>query len=81
MKKILLSLAAVFAAKGLMAQGQSVICSENFDNGIPSTWTQTTNATDGGLCPSRGDTIVKVFRIDNTLSLRHQSCCRNYCSE
>ena len=49
MKKILLSLAAVFAATGLMAQGQSVIYSENFDNGVPSTWTQTTNATDGGF--------------------------------
>lgn len=49
MKKILLSLAAVFAASGLMAQGQSVIYSENFDNGVPSTWTQTTNATDGGF--------------------------------
>ena len=49
MKKILLSLAALCAATGLMAQGQSVIYSENFDNGVPSTWTQTTNATDGGF--------------------------------
>ncbi|MDC1022126.1 T9SS type A sorting domain-containing protein [Schleiferiaceae bacterium] len=49
MKKILLSLAAFCAVTGLMAQGQSVIYSENFDNGVPSTWTQTTNATDGGF--------------------------------
>lgn len=61
MKKILLSLAAVFAAKGLMAQGQSVIYSENFDNGVPSTWTQTTNATDGGFLGGNSTSLSSQY--------------------
>lgn len=61
MKKILLSLAAVFAATGLMAQGQSVIYSENFDNGIPSTWTQTTNATDGGFLGGNSTSLSSQY--------------------
>ena len=77
MKKISLSLAAVFAATGLMAQGQSVIYSENFDNGIPSTWTQTTNATDGGFLVGNSTSLsaglyfinVNVDGISKTLRL------------
>ena len=61
MKKILLSLAAVFVATGLMAQGQSVIYSENFDNGIPSTWTQTTNATDGGFLGGNSTSLSSQY--------------------
>ena len=61
MKKILLSLAAVLAATGLMAQGQSVIYSENFDNGIPSTWTQTTNATDGGFLGGNSTSLSSQY--------------------
>ena len=61
MKKILLSLAAVFAATGLMAQGQSVIYSENFDNGVPSTWTQTTNATDGGFLGGNSTSLSSQY--------------------
>jgi len=61
MKKILLSLAAVFAATGLMAQGQSVIYSQNFDNGIPSTWTQTTNATDGGFLGGNSTSLSSQY--------------------
>ena len=61
MKKILLSLAAVFAATGLMAQGQSVIYSENFDNGIPPTWTQTTNATDGGFLGGNSTSLSSQY--------------------
>ena len=61
MKKILLSLAAFCAATGLMAQGQSVIYSENFDNGIPSTWTQTTNATDGGFLGGNSTSLSSQY--------------------
>ena len=61
MKKILLSLAVVFAATGLMAQGQSVIYSENFDNGVPSTWTQTTNATDGGFLGGNSTSLSSQY--------------------
>lgn len=61
MKKILLSLAAVFTATGLMAQGQSVIYSENFDNGVPSTWTQTTNATDGGFLGGNSTSLSSQY--------------------
>ena len=61
MKKILLSLAAVIAATGLMAQGQSVIYSENFDNGVPSTWTQTTNATDGGFLGGNSTSLSSQY--------------------
>lgn len=61
MKKILLSLAAIFAATGLMAQGQSVIYSENFDNGVPSTWTQTTNATDGGFLGGNSTSLSSQY--------------------
>jgi len=61
MKKILLSLAALCAATGLMAQGQSVIYSENFDNGVPSTWTQTTNATDGGFLGGNSTSLSSQY--------------------
>ncbi|MBT3647840.1 MAG: Omp28-related outer membrane protein [Flavobacteriales bacterium] len=46
MKRILLSgLAAITAAAGLNAQ---VILSEDFESGVPGSWTQVTLATDGG---------------------------------
>ena len=44
-----------------MAQGQSVIYSENFDNGIPSTWTQTTNATDGGFLGGNSTSLSSQY--------------------
>ncbi|MGA0302704.1 MAG: hypothetical protein ACO3K3_01475, partial [Schleiferiaceae bacterium] len=49
MKKLLLSLAALFAATTAFAQGQSTIYSWDFNNGMPSGWSQVTNATDGGF--------------------------------
>jgi hypothetical protein len=49
MKKLLLSLFAVCTATVAMAQGQSVIYSTDFNSGIPTGWTQSTQATDGGF--------------------------------
>src|SRR6056300_1005838 len=49
MKKILLSFTALFATATAFAQGQSTIQSWDFNSGIPTGWTQSTNATDGGF--------------------------------
>ena len=49
MKKSLLTLTALFAAATAFAQGQSTIQSWDFNSGIPTGWTQSTNATDGGF--------------------------------
>ena len=49
MKKSLLTLTALFAAASAFAQGQSTIQSWDFNSGIPTAWTQSTNATDGGF--------------------------------
>jgi hypothetical protein len=52
MKKTLLTLTALFASAAVFAQGQSTIQSWDFNSGIPTGWTQSTSATDGGF-PSR----------------------------
>ena len=66
MKKLLLSLAALFAATTAFAQGQSTIYSENFNNGIPSGWTQVTNATDGGFQAGSASSVSsQYFTITN----------------
>lgn len=49
MKKSLLIFTALFAAASAFAQGQSTIQSWDFNSGIPTAWTQSTNATDGGF--------------------------------
>src|SRR6056300_1618939 len=49
MKKILLTFTALFATATAFAQGQSTIQSWDFNSGIPTGWTQSTNATDGGF--------------------------------
>ena len=49
MKKSLLTFTALFAAATAFAQGQSTIQSWDFNSGIPTGWTQSTNATDGGF--------------------------------
>ncbi|MBL6682196.1 MAG: T9SS type A sorting domain-containing protein [Cryomorphaceae bacterium] len=49
MKKYLLTFTALFAAATAFAQGQSTIQSWDFNSGIPTGWTQSTNATDGGF--------------------------------
>ena len=66
MKKLLLSLTALFAATTAFAQGQSTIYSENFNNGIPSGWTQVTNATDGGFQAGSASSVSsQYFTITN----------------
>jgi thiol-disulfide isomerase/thioredoxin len=49
MKKTLLTLTALFASAAVFAQGQSTIQSWDFNSGIPTGWTQSTSATDGGF--------------------------------
>ncbi|PTL98884.1 MAG: hypothetical protein DA440_08175, partial [Bacteroidetes bacterium] len=49
MKKILLTFTALFATATAFAQGQSTIQSWDFNSGVPTGWTQSTNATDGGF--------------------------------
>ena len=49
MKKTLLTLTALFASALVFAQGQSTIQSWDFNSGIPTGWTQSTSATDGGF--------------------------------
>jgi hypothetical protein len=59
-------LTALFAATTAFAQGQSTIYSENFNNGIPSGWTQVTNATDGGFqAGSASSMSSQYFTITN----------------
>ncbi|MEZ4889222.1 MAG: hypothetical protein R2779_01280 [Crocinitomicaceae bacterium] len=45
MKKQILYIASLLMASQAYSQ---IVLSENFDNGLPATWTQTTLATDGG---------------------------------
>ena len=61
MKKILLSLAALFAATTAFAQGQSTIYSWDFNNGIPSGWSQVTNATDGGFQAGSASSVSSQY--------------------
>lgn len=49
MKKLLLTALAVAATTGAMAQGQYTILTEDFNSGLPTGWTQVTQATDGGF--------------------------------
>ena len=67
MKKLLLSLFAVCSAMAAMAQGQSVIYSTDFNSGIPTGWTQSTQATDGGfLSGSNSNLSSSSFQIPST---------------
>jgi len=61
MKKFLLSLVAVCAATAAMAQGQSVIYSTDFNSGIPTGWTQSTQATDGGFLSGSASTLSSSY--------------------
>jgi hypothetical protein len=61
MKKLLLSLAALFAATTAFAQGQSTIYSWDFNNGIPSGWSQVTNATDGGFQAGSASSVSSQY--------------------
>ncbi|MGB0508499.1 MAG: T9SS type A sorting domain-containing protein [Schleiferiaceae bacterium] len=66
MKKLLLSLAALFAATTAFAQGQSTIYSWDFNNGMPSGWSQVTNATDGGFNAGSASSLSsQYFTISN----------------
>lgn len=62
MKKLLLSLsAALFSTLG-MAQGQQVIASYDFDNGIPSNWSQSTaDATSDGWKGGSATTLSSQY--------------------
>lgn len=61
MKKLLLSLFAVCTATVAMAQGQSVIYSTDFNSGIPTGWTQSTQATDGGFLSGSASTLSSSY--------------------
>jgi len=61
MKKFLLSLAALFAATTVFAQGQSTIYSWDFNNGMPSGWSQVTNATDGGFQAGSASSVSSQY--------------------
>ncbi len=61
MKKLLLSLFAVCTATAAMAQGQSVIYSADFNSGIPTGWTQSTQATDGGFLGGSASTLSSSY--------------------
>ncbi|MGD2003742.1 MAG: T9SS type A sorting domain-containing protein [Flavobacteriales bacterium] len=61
MKKLLLSLAALFAATTAFAQGQSTIYSWDFNNGMPSGWSQVTNATDGGFQAGSASSVSSQY--------------------
>jgi hypothetical protein len=61
MKKLLLSLTALFAATTAFAQGQSTIYSYDFNNGMPSGWSQVTNATDGGFQAGSASSVSSQY--------------------
>ena len=61
MKKSLLTLTALFAAATAFAQGQSTIQSWDFNSGIPTGWTQSTNATDGGFGAGSASSLSSQF--------------------
>ena len=61
MKKLLLSLTALFAATTAFAQGQSTIYSWDFNNGMPSGWSQVTNATDGGFQAGSASSVSSQY--------------------
>ena len=66
MTKILLSFIAIFASSAAFAQGQSTIYSENFNNGIPTGWTQLNAGSDGGfLAGSSASLGTTSFPISN----------------
>ena len=67
MKRILLNIFAICTATAAMAQGQSVIYSTDFNSGIPTGWTQSTQATDGGFISGDSATLSsQYFAISNT---------------
>ena len=61
MKKSLLTLTALFAAATAFAQGQSTIQSWDFNNGMPSGWSQVTNATDGGFQAGSASSVSSQY--------------------
>jgi thiol-disulfide isomerase/thioredoxin len=61
MKKLLLSLFAVCTATAAMAQGQSVIYSENFNSGVPTGWTQSGAGSDGGFLGGSASTLSSSY--------------------
>jgi hypothetical protein len=61
MKKLLLSLTALFAASVAFAQGQSTIYSWDFNSGMPSGWSQVTNATDGGFQAGSASSVSSQY--------------------
>src|SRR6056300_1730430 len=63
MKKLLLSLTALFAATAAFAQGQSTIYSWDFNNGMPSGWSQVTNATDGGFQAGSASSVSSQYLL------------------
>ena len=61
MKKLLLSFVALFAVSTALAQGQSTIYSENFNNGIPSGWTQQNAGSDGGFLSGNATSLGSQY--------------------
>jgi len=61
MKKLLLSLFAVCTASVAMAQGQSVIYSENFNSGMPTGWTQSGAGSDGGFLAGNSTSLSSQY--------------------
>lgn len=59
MKKKLLSISALLL--GSLAFGQTTILMEDFESGIPGTWTQTTNATDGGWLSGTATSLSSAY--------------------
>ena len=86
MKKLLLSLAALFAATTAFAQGQSTIYSWDFNNGIPTGWSQVTNASDGGFIAGSASSLSsQAFNIpdpgSNILATNDDDCNCNKADE
>ena len=54
-------MAALFAATTAFAQGQSTIYSWDFNNGMPSGWSQVTNATDGGFQAGSASSVSSQY--------------------
>ena len=48
-RNIIIALIALYSINLLFGQGQSVVQSWDFNSGIPTNWSQVTNATDGGF--------------------------------
>ncbi|MEX2596740.1 MAG: T9SS type A sorting domain-containing protein [Salibacteraceae bacterium] len=65
MKKIILGAFALLLSMSI-AQAQTIHLSEDFENGIPATWSQSTLATDGGWNAGTGTSLSSAaFTIPN----------------